>query len=67
MIMYRIKKGQAKALTKRKYDNGISFNPVQDINGDWFIGEEEINYCVLYFGFEPEEAEFIPPKLEEPI
>jgi hypothetical protein len=60
-MMYKITKLQANSLKEEKFQ-GVRFNPVQDINGDWFIGEKEAQYCVLHFSFDPVEAEFIPPE-----
>lgn len=36
---------QKNSLLGVKYDGVQYFNPVQDINGDWVISEEEINNC----------------------
>jgi hypothetical protein len=61
MKMYKVTEAQASAL--RDPDtrfNGGYFNPVKDINGEWFISEKEANYCILHFSFDPVEAEFIP-------
>jgi hypothetical protein len=27
------------------YDEDSFFNPIQDVNDDWIISEEEINFC----------------------
>lgn len=43
-------------------ESGGYFNPVQDINGDWFIFEVEHQACDLGV-----EADFNPPPTEELI
>jgi hypothetical protein len=43
--MYRLTIEQKELLTGVKYDGEQFFNPVQDINGDWFISEEEVFGC----------------------
>ena len=43
--MYRLTIEQKQLLTGVKYDGEQLFNPIQDINGDWFISEEEVFGC----------------------
>ena len=43
--MYRLTIEQKQLLTGVKYDGEQLFNPIQDINGDWFISEEEAFGC----------------------
>jgi hypothetical protein len=63
MKMFKITQSQANALTDdRTKHYGARFNPVQDVNGDWFISEPEANYCILHFSFDPVEAEYIAPE-----
>ena len=33
-------------LTDIEYANGMFFNPIQDINNNWIISEEEVSQCV---------------------
>ena len=32
-------------LTDIEYANGMFFNPIQDINNNWIISEEEVTNC----------------------
>lgn len=66
MKAYKITKGQAQALLAVDKRKEMGFNPVKDINGDWFIFEPEANHCFLNFKFEPIEATYIPPPQAEP-
>lgn len=43
--MYKLTIEQKILLTGVKYDGEQLFNPIQDINGDWFISEEEVFGC----------------------
>jgi hypothetical protein len=38
--------GQKNILDKQEVCPKLKFNPVQDINGNWVISEQEINDCV---------------------
>lgn len=62
MKSYKITPQEKEQLTGEKIPNGAFYNPVQDINGDWFIFEEEYKQCGLGV-----EAEFIPPPTDENI
>lgn len=41
MKMVKITEEQAIEITNQEYSPGSLFNPVQDINGDWFVSEIE--------------------------
>ena len=43
--MYKLKIEQKESLIGVAYDGEQYFNPVQDINGDWFISEDEVFGC----------------------
>jgi len=53
---YKITLIQTNQLVESKMLNGSKYNPVQDINGDWFIFEEEFEACGLGVL-----TDFIPP------
>lgn len=42
---YKLTPQQAASLTNKAFDNNSIFNPVADINGDFFIFEGEVNGC----------------------
>lgn len=61
MQSYKIKQGQRNAITKPQKHHGMNFAPRQDVNGDWFIWQVEMDFCTANFGFTPEPAEFVEP------
>lgn len=44
---YKIYNYQRDVLTQQIMNDGTKYNPVQDINGDWFIFEKEHHHCGL--------------------
>jgi hypothetical protein len=62
MKAYKITSSEKESLGGQKMESGGYFNPVQDINGDWFIFEVEHQACDLGV-----EADFNPPPTEELI
>ena len=68
MNAYRINNGQKNAIENQPFANNQYFNPVKDINGDWFIFEIEINAAVKNRGWvKAALAEFIPPPITQEI
>ena len=59
---YKIYNYQRDVLIQQKMNDGSSYNPVKDINGDYFIFEKEHQQCGLGV-----QAEFVSPKPEELI
>jgi hypothetical protein len=54
---------QMQSLIGKAFDEICYFNPVQDVNGDWFISIEEVNNCTnpnFQWVKELNESEFIP-------
>jgi len=45
MIVRQLTNEQKDALVGQTYDGVQFFNPTLDINGNWFISNEEINNC----------------------
>lgn len=45
MIGYKLTVAQANLIANKKIANSGRFNPVTDINGDYFIFEGEVNGC----------------------
>lgn len=37
---------QVEILSNFTYNNGVKFNPIQDINDNWVISEIEYYYCL---------------------
>jgi hypothetical protein len=45
-MMYLLTTQQKDLLVGQYYAPASMFNPVQDVNGDWFISDQEVNQCV---------------------
>jgi len=62
MKAYKINKGQKNAIENTMMKSGVYFHPIEDINGDWFIFEIEMDSIVKNKGWKNSlEAEYIPP------
>lgn len=65
MIGYKLTEQQKEQISGQFFNGSTSFNPVQDINGDWFIFEGEVNGHVTVEAFfwvkELTPSEFVPP------
>jgi hypothetical protein len=57
MIGYKITPEQADTLRNTEYAPSSYYNPVQDINGDWYIFETEY----ISSGLQIEQSEYIAP------
>ena len=53
---YKIYNYQRDVLVQQTMENGTKYNPVPDINGDYFIFEQEFQQCGLGVL-----TEFVPP------
>lgn len=42
MELYKITEAQAGFLKGKNYDKDMEFNPVQDVNNNWFLSIEEV-------------------------
>lgn len=45
MKLYKITEEQKDTLSGKKYNDGMYFNPIQDVKGEWFISVEEKENC----------------------
>ena len=62
---YKINVGQKNAIEHTTMKGGAYFNPVQDINGDWFIFEIEMDSIINNQGWKNAlEATYVPPVTE---
>jgi len=65
MIGYKISEEQALDINGQLFNDSTTFNPVQDINGEWFIFEGEVNGHITVEDFfwvkDLEPSEYIPP------
>ena len=68
MKLYKLTETDAEFLKGKTYSKDMIFNPVQDINGEWFISEEEVkgntNRRYKDILSKLELAEFVPPKFD---
>ena len=67
MIGYRLLLAQKDLLVGQQFAPDQYFNPVPDINGDYFIFDVEVNDCVspeFQWVKDLPEAEYIPPIIE---
>lgn len=65
MIGYKLTPSQAAEISGQYFNDATTFNPIQDINGDWFIFEGEINGHITvedYFWVKTlPPSEYVPP------
>jgi hypothetical protein len=66
MIGYKLTTEQAKELTGKQYAPDCYFNPVKDINGVYFIFQQEVEQSDIAWVKELPEAEFVPPVMKLP-
>lgn len=52
MIVYKIPEKTALEIKGRRYADGITFNPIQDINENWIITSEELSQWNINLHFE---------------
>jgi len=65
---YKINIGQKTAIVNTSFAMGQYFNPVQDINGNWFIFEIEMQALVINNAFKnATKEEYVPPTPTEII
>lgn len=58
---------QKDQLIGKTYDGVCYFNPIQDINNNWIISEEEINQSNLEWLKELPLSEYLPKPIENPF
>lgn len=46
MQLYKLSTQQKEQITNQTYSDNCYFNPIEDINGDFFITQEEIDNCI---------------------
>jgi hypothetical protein len=66
MIGYKLTIEQAKELTGKQYAPNCYFNPVKDINGIYFIFQQEVEQSDIAWVKELPEAEYVPPVFKLP-
>lgn len=62
---YKLTSEQADLIRGQHFNESTTFNPIQDINGDWFIFEGELNGHVTNLEFnwvrDLPPSEYVPP------
>ena len=70
MIVYILTEQQKELLVGKEYIKDSYFNPIQDINGNWIISEEEVltaqNEDVLWVK-DLQQIEYEPKPIERPF
>lgn len=65
MIGYKLTNQQNEQISGQFFNDSTAFNPVQDINGDWFIFEGEVGDSVTVEEFawvkDLTPSEYVPP------
>ncbi len=51
MMVYRLTEQQKNTLIRREYDDGMLFNPIQDVNNNWIISKEEFDQSQVPYGW----------------
>jgi hypothetical protein len=70
MIVYLLTEEQKNSLIGKRYFSNSYFNPIQDINDNWIISEEEVltadNEDILWVK-DLEQIEYEPKPIERPF
>jgi hypothetical protein len=65
MIGYKLTAQQAVEISGNYFNDATTFNPIQDINGEWFIFEGEVNGFITVEEFNwvktLQPSEYVPP------
>lgn len=64
MIAYKLTLEQKELLFGVEFIPNNYFNPIQDINGDWFISKEEVEQCSIDWVKKLKESEYIAPQYD---
>lgn len=60
--MYKLTTQQAEIVFGVEIQSGWYFNPIQDINGEWFISIQEIQASDIEWLKDLEQSEFVAPE-----
>jgi hypothetical protein len=64
MVGYKLTESEAASLVGNEYAEDCYFNPVLDINGIYFIFEQEVNECInplFWWVKDLQQAEYVAP------
>ena len=65
-MMYKLTDEQADFIRGAEIAPNWNYNPVQDINGDWFISETEVESSSIEWMQELQSSEFVSQVFEMP-
>lgn len=65
MVVYLLSLEQKKELEGLEYIEGVYFNPIQDINGNWIISEEEVKQSEIEWVKELKQIKYEPIIIDE--
>ena len=66
MIGYKLTTEQKDLLEGVEYTTDMYFNPIQDVNGDWYIFSVEVNLCDLAWVKTLPQEDYVPPIIQVP-
>ena len=58
---------QVEILSNLTYNDGVKFNPIQDLNDNWIVSEDEINQSNLQWLKDLPLTEYEPKIIENPF
>ena len=66
MLGYKLTTEQKDLLVGVEYTTDMYFNPIQDVNGDWFIFSIEVNLCDIAWVKTLPQEDYVPPIIQVP-
>lgn len=64
ILVYMLTEDQANQLKGVEYTTDMTFNPIQDVNGNWIISREEVSNTTLDWVKELPTIEFNPKVID---
>lgn len=61
MLGYKLTSEQKDLLVGVEYTTDMYLNPIQDVNGDWFIFSVEVNLCNIAWVKTLPQEDYVPP------
>jgi hypothetical protein len=63
MIVYQLTPEQAEQLRGVEYVSDVTFNPIEDANGNWIISQEEVSSTTIDWVKQLPAIEYIPKEV----
>ena len=64
IYVYQLTQEQAQELTGVQYVPDMTFNPIEDANGNWVISGEEVNLTSIDWVKQLPKIEYIPKQID---